>query len=84
MKKCMSLSLKALKIPTSQSMSTEWSKLCMDFIKHLEPEMFASADSFKSFLLAVQVAFLLIMFLLVMFSFLLTEIESAELYYRRD
>ncbi|GKC41760.1 hypothetical protein Tco_1059482 [Tanacetum coccineum] len=40
--------------------------------------MFASADSIKSFLLAVQVAFLLIMFLLVMFSFLLTEIESAD------
>ncbi|GJX78219.1 putative ribonuclease H-like domain-containing protein [Tanacetum coccineum] len=31
--------LKALKVPTSQSMSTEWSKLCMDFIKHLEPGM---------------------------------------------
>ncbi|GKF33151.1 hypothetical protein Tco_0106351, partial [Tanacetum coccineum] len=43
-----------------------------------------SADGIKSFLLAVQVAFLLIVFLLVMFSFLLTEIESAELYYRRD
>ncbi|GKB13958.1 hypothetical protein Tco_0847881 [Tanacetum coccineum] len=40
--------------------------------------MFASTDSIKSFLLAVQVAFLLIMFLLVMFSFLLTEIESAD------
>ncbi|GJT81947.1 putative ribonuclease H-like domain-containing protein [Tanacetum coccineum] len=40
--------------------------------------MFVSADSIKSFLLAVQVAFLLIMFLLVMFSFLLTEIESAD------
>ncbi|GJR30932.1 putative ribonuclease H-like domain-containing protein [Tanacetum coccineum] len=38
-KKCMSLSLKALKIPTSQSMYTEWLKLCMDFIKHLEPGM---------------------------------------------
>ncbi|GKG51632.1 hypothetical protein Tco_0544270, partial [Tanacetum coccineum] len=35
--------------------------------------MFASADSIKSFLLAVQVTFLL-----VMFSFLLTEIESAD------
>ncbi|GJR79934.1 hypothetical protein Tco_0150719 [Tanacetum coccineum] len=41
-------------------------------------QMFASADSIKSFLLAVQVTFLLIMFLLVMFSFLLTEIESAD------
>ncbi|GKE37289.1 hypothetical protein Tco_1460694 [Tanacetum coccineum] len=40
--------------------------------------MFASADSIKSFLLAVQVTFLLIMHLLVMFSFLLTEIESAD------
>ncbi|GJT34924.1 putative ribonuclease H-like domain-containing protein [Tanacetum coccineum] len=38
-KKCMSLSLKALKILTSQSMYTEWLKLCMDFIKHLEPGM---------------------------------------------
>ncbi|GJW82507.1 hypothetical protein Tco_0146482 [Tanacetum coccineum] len=45
---------------------------------------FVSADGIKSFLLAVQVVFLLIMFLLVMFSFLLTEIESADLYYRRD
>ncbi|GKG34240.1 hypothetical protein Tco_0436936, partial [Tanacetum coccineum] len=33
--------------------------------------MFVSADSIKSFLLTVQVAFLLIMFLL-------TEIESAD------
>ncbi|GJT38001.1 hypothetical protein Tco_0937866 [Tanacetum coccineum] len=33
----MSLSLKDLKILTSQSMYTEWLKLCMDFIKHLEP-----------------------------------------------
>ncbi|GJR06652.1 mitochondrial proton/calcium exchanger protein-like protein isoform X1 [Tanacetum coccineum] len=41
-------------------------------------DMFASADSIKSFLLVVQVTFLLIMFLLVMFSFLLTEIESAD------
>ncbi|GKC91497.1 hypothetical protein Tco_1152146 [Tanacetum coccineum] len=40
--------------------------------------IFVSADGIKSFLLAVQVAFLLIMFLLVMFSFLLTEIESAD------
>ncbi|GJT94819.1 hypothetical protein Tco_1090337 [Tanacetum coccineum] len=47
-------------------------------------KMFVSADGIKSFLLAVQVAFLLIMFLLVMFSFLLTEIESADLIYRRD
>ncbi|GJZ79049.1 hypothetical protein Tco_0643886 [Tanacetum coccineum] len=53
--------------------------------KKLE-KMFASADSIKSFmlavqvtfLLAVQVTFLLIMFLLVMFSFLLTEIESTD------
>ncbi|GJW08543.1 hypothetical protein Tco_1570966 [Tanacetum coccineum] len=35
----MLLSLKALKILTSQSMYTEWLKLCMDFIKHLEPGM---------------------------------------------
>ncbi|GJY58473.1 hypothetical protein Tco_0458365 [Tanacetum coccineum] len=35
----MSLSLKALKILSSQSMCTEWLKLCMDFIKHLEPGM---------------------------------------------
>ncbi|GKD70400.1 hypothetical protein Tco_1324490 [Tanacetum coccineum] len=41
-------------------------------------QMFASADSIKSFLLVVQVTFLLTMFLLVMFSFLLTEIESAD------
>ncbi|GKC85351.1 hypothetical protein Tco_1141068 [Tanacetum coccineum] len=41
-------------------------------------EMFASADSIKSFMLAVQVMFLLIMFLLVMFSFLLTEIEFVD------
>ncbi|GJU62721.1 putative ribonuclease H-like domain-containing protein [Tanacetum coccineum] len=34
-----SLSLKALKILTSQSMYIEWLKLCMDFIKHLEPGM---------------------------------------------
>ncbi|GJU22183.1 zf-CCHC domain-containing protein [Tanacetum coccineum] len=46
--------------------------------ENYELEMFASADSIKSFLLAVQVTFLLIMFLLVMFSFLLTEIESAD------
>ncbi|GKB60171.1 hypothetical protein Tco_0916357, partial [Tanacetum coccineum] len=38
--------------------------------------MFVSADGIKSFLL--------IMFLLVMFLFLLTEIESADLIYRRD
>ncbi|GKC26747.1 hypothetical protein Tco_1034041 [Tanacetum coccineum] len=38
--------------------------------------IFISADGIKSFLL--------IMFLLVMFSFLLTEIESADLIYRRD
>ncbi|GKD85990.1 putative reverse transcriptase domain-containing protein [Tanacetum coccineum] len=38
--------------------------------------MFVSADGIK--------LFLLIMFLLVMFSFLLTEIESADLIYRRD
>ncbi|GJS16897.1 putative ribonuclease H-like domain-containing protein [Tanacetum coccineum] len=35
-KKCMSLSLKALKILSSQSMRAEWLKLYMDFIKHLE------------------------------------------------
>ncbi|GKF20535.1 hypothetical protein Tco_0069173, partial [Tanacetum coccineum] len=40
--------------------------------------MFASADSIKLFLLVVQVTFMLIMFLLDMFSFLLTEIESAD------
>ncbi|GKF96032.1 hypothetical protein Tco_0288767, partial [Tanacetum coccineum] len=40
--------------------------------------MFASADSIKSFLLVVQVTFLLIMSLLDMFSFLLTEIEYAD------
>ncbi|GJT31098.1 hypothetical protein Tco_0911373 [Tanacetum coccineum] len=34
-----SLNLKALKILTSQSMCIEWLKLCMDFIKHLEPGM---------------------------------------------
>ncbi|GJW22835.1 hypothetical protein Tco_0033457 [Tanacetum coccineum] len=39
-------------------------------------KIFISADGIKSFLL--------IMFLLVMFSFLLTEIESADLIYRRD
>ncbi|GJZ38823.1 hypothetical protein Tco_0585386 [Tanacetum coccineum] len=38
--------------------------------------IFISADGIKSFLL--------IMFLLVMFSFMLTEIESADLIYRRD
>ncbi|GJZ94243.1 hypothetical protein Tco_0666446 [Tanacetum coccineum] len=38
--------------------------------------LFVSAEGIKSFLL--------IMFLLVMFSFLLTEIESADLMYRRD
>ncbi|GKB28521.1 hypothetical protein Tco_0867922 [Tanacetum coccineum] len=42
-------------------------------------EMFVSADGIKWFLLAVQVPFLL-----VMFSFLLTDIESADLIYRRD
>ncbi|GJT60939.1 hypothetical protein Tco_1004472 [Tanacetum coccineum] len=42
------------------------------------PADYVSADSIMSFLLAVQVAFLLIMFLLVMFSFMLTEIESAD------
>ncbi|GKC79324.1 hypothetical protein Tco_1130098 [Tanacetum coccineum] len=41
--------------------------------------IFVSADGIKWFLLAVQVVFLL-----VMFSFLLTDIESADLIYRRD
>ncbi|GJZ72138.1 hypothetical protein Tco_0635989 [Tanacetum coccineum] len=54
-----------------------------DQVSFLLLEMFISADGTKWFLLAVQVAFLLIMFLLVMFSFLLTDIESADLIYRR-
>ncbi|GJU19879.1 hypothetical protein Tco_1153221 [Tanacetum coccineum] len=53
-----------------------------DQVSFLLLEMFVSADGTKWFLLAVQVAFLLIMFLLVMFSFLLTDIESADLNYR--
>ncbi|GKE25178.1 hypothetical protein Tco_1436690 [Tanacetum coccineum] len=45
-------------------------------IEVMDREMFVSADGIKWFLL--------IMFLLVMFSFLLTDIESADLNYRRD
>ncbi|GKB11838.1 hypothetical protein Tco_0845761, partial [Tanacetum coccineum] len=54
------------------------SAACVAAAAYYVPAMFASADSIKSFLLVVQVTFLLIMFLLDMFSFLLTEIESAD------
>ncbi|GKE84177.1 hypothetical protein Tco_1557919, partial [Tanacetum coccineum] len=48
--------------------------------RSLDLEMFVSADGIKWFLLEDLEA----VFLLVMFSFLLTDIESADLNYRRD